>query len=76
MDKDVPFLTCIYSHSYFGLKVPENQGLVGKGRLRLARTFSLGEYMQENKETWHQMVKKYNLDPKAFDFATWAFVGK
>ena len=61
---------------YFGLEVPSDNEIVScqQGQVR-GQTFVLKNYMEENTDCWHEMAEKQGLDVKAFDYATWGFVG-
>jgi hypothetical protein len=37
---------------------------------------SLAVYMPENKDTWHRLAKRKQLDESAFNYATWDFIGE
>jgi hypothetical protein len=32
--------------------------------------------MPENKDTWHRLAKREQLDESAFNYATWDFIGE
>ncbi|KAL8293155.1 hypothetical protein RQP46_000849 [Phenoliferia psychrophenolica] len=36
--------------------------------------FVLEEYLADKKPVWDRLVKEHNLDPKAFEYATWPFL--
>lgn len=39
-------------------------------------SFSLEEYMKANSDQWQQIASKQGLDDKAFEFATFGFLGE
>ncbi|KAH8554269.1 NAD(P)-binding protein [Umbelopsis sp. PMI_123] len=63
---------------YFGLRVPDPQFKDEKAKHPKPNSmycqFPLVKYAEENKATWHEIAKKYDLDPSAYDYATWGFV--
>ncbi|KAJ3177094.1 hypothetical protein HDU85_006020 [Gaertneriomyces sp. JEL0708] len=61
---------------YFGLTVPSEDEMFTKPTPKegeIGGEISLPEYMKDKDEVWNKMVKKYGLDPKAFEYATWEF---
>lgn len=57
--------------SYFGLKIPEPHFKDEKAKnpkpdLTYCQ-FPLAPYAEQNKETWHRIAKKYDLDATAYD---------
>ncbi|KAI8576403.1 hypothetical protein K450DRAFT_274755 [Umbelopsis ramanniana AG] len=63
---------------YFGLSIPDPHFKDEKAKHPKEQSMycqmPLTKYAPENKEKWHEIAKKHNLDPSAYDYATWEFV--
>jgi hypothetical protein len=70
----VPLLAYIanFLFRYFGLRVPDPQFKDEKAKHPKPNSmycqFPLVKYAEENKATWHEIAKKYDLDPTAYDY--------
>ncbi|TIB95031.1 NAD(P)-binding protein [Wallemia mellicola] len=61
---------------YFGLALPEPvaEDVKVKEHQELKSVHSVQKWAEENKDKFGAIVKKYNLDPKAYEHATWPFL--
>jgi len=76
-DDDAKFRTLWENtEKYFGFKHHEqtfNTKPYKHGDILISQ-FSIGEYVQNNKDVWDRLAKRDNLDSSAFDYGTWGFI--
>ncbi|OZJ03126.1 hypothetical protein BZG36_03877 [Bifiguratus adelaidae] len=57
---------------YFG--IPVKAEFTKEAKEGMVSEQPLAEYMPANQQKWEEIAKKKGLDPKAYEYATWAFV--